>query len=57
MSALRIPKLAKYIIGGLTGVLAMGHINTRTGGFGVLNEIDIDDKITEPYWFQANTEC
>ena len=57
MSAIRIPKLAKYCVGGFTGILAMGHTYTRLGGFGVFNEIDIDDKITEPYWFLRDITC
>lgn len=57
MSAICLPKLAKYIMGGLTGALAMGHSYTRFGGFGVFNEIDINDKVTAPYWGQSDTTC
>jgi len=47
MSAIRIPKLAKYILGGLTGVLAVGHTYTRFGGFGFKN-IDLRNYETAP---------
>jgi hypothetical protein len=47
MSAIYVPKLAKYILGGLTGILAVGHTYTRFGGFGYKN-IDLRNYETAP---------
>ena len=40
-------KVAKYVTGALTGVLAVGHVYTRAGGFGN-KEIDLRNYETAP---------